>query len=254
MSLLQREFLDKGYCIIKSNVTKLLPKIEKITNELNVIGKSIEPNFNLFETESVKSANTKKFYKAIRYTIGLYDLAISNELIKTSSELGCKIPVLNSSYVRVDIADEKEHAFDWHQDGPCIMGSMTNSISFWVPCIDVSKEVGSLEIIESSHSSGIIASKCERGEDPLTSGKLIIDEKDAPKGKRIILNLKKGEYLAFHPLLVHKSYYPNKSSITRVTATVRHDDISDKKHRENGFIQGSDNKNINSASQYRKLI
>ena len=36
--------------------------------------------------------------------------------------------------------------------------------------------------------------------------------------------------------------------------TKRFRNVEYKKHRENGFIQGSDNKNINSASQYRKLI
>ena len=60
--------------------------------------------------------------------------------------------------------------------------------------------------------------------------------------------------MAFHPLLVHRSYYVPRSKITRVTATIRHDDVSDKKHQENGFIQSADNKNINSASQYKKLV
>ena len=73
-------------------------------------------------------------------------------------------------------------------------------------------------------------------------------------GKKIIINLKKGEILVFHSLLIHRSYYPEKIKKPRITAIIRYDDVSDKKHRENGFLTSADNKNINSAPEYKKLF
>ena len=218
--------------------------------ELKEVGKSIDPNFDLLSPKSVGSANKENFFNAIKYCLGLYDLAITQELVDLAKKLKCKIPTLHDSYLRSDITDEKKHATLWHQDGPNIMGS-SNAVCTWIPCTDVSKESGTIEIIEKSHIEGVLKSEARPGQNPLTTHGLSIDEKNLPKERRIVLDLKRGEFLVFNPLLIHRSYYPESSSHTRITAIIRYDDASDEEHRKKGFVRGSDNKNINSAPGYK---
>ena len=47
---------------------------------------------------------------------------------------------------------------------------------------------------------------------------------------------------------------PEKIKKPRITAIIRYDDASDKKHREYGFLTSADNKNINSAPEYKKVF
>ena len=162
------KFFENGYSVIKDLKGILVPKINKINNQLSEIGKSMDPNFDLNNSLSVKSANKKKFYKAAKSILGLYDLVNIKELINISKKLKCKIPILGNAYIRSDIILEKDHAFGWHQEGPCLLGSL-NSVSFWIPCVDVTKEEGSLEIIEKSHYHGIIKNKPRPGENILTN-------------------------------------------------------------------------------------
>ena len=247
---LLKEYTDNGYCIIKNLRSIIYSKTNRVLSELTEIGKSINPNFDLTNPKSVGYANKENFYKAMKYALGLYDLAATKELVDICKDLNCKIPTLHDSYLRSDIIEEKQHAALWHQDGPNILGS-PNTVCFWIPCNNVSKETGTIEIIEKSHRKGIYKNKSKPGENLLTTHELCIDESNLPKEKRILVDLKKGEFLVFSPLLVHRSHYPQKSNHTRITAIIRYDDASDKKHIEGGFVQGSDNKNINSAPQYK---
>jgi len=249
---LLNDYKNNGYCIIKSLSSVLIPYIDRVNDELNTIGKSIDSNFDLSNPKSIKEVNKKNFYRAIRYSLGLFSLASNKELINLSTSLKCKVPFLGPSYIRSDVIDETSHAFGWHQDAPCLLGSL-NSTTFWIPCSDVNKKKGSIEIIEKSHNYGVLKNKPKAAQDSLTSNNLIIDDNDAPDGKRVIVDLKKGEFIVFHSLLVHRSYYPKISNNVRVSAILRYDDASDIKHREHGYLTSFDNKNINSAPQYRKI-
>ena len=56
---LKKEFSEKGYCIMRNHSSKIIPKLDNIISELNVIGKSIQKNFNLADVDSVKDVNNK---------------------------------------------------------------------------------------------------------------------------------------------------------------------------------------------------
>ena len=253
MENLSNIFFENGYFIIDQYKSILVPKINNLRNEITKIGESIDKNFDLSKSESIEKVNKNKFYRLIRTSLGLYNLAITKELLNICTNLKCKIPVLGPSYIRSDIIEENKHAFGWHQDSPCLLGSL-NSVTFWIPLSDVDEVNGTIEIIEKSHTHGILKNKCRPGDDPMTSSSLIINENDAPKGNRKKIKLKKGELVAFHSLLVHRSYYPGNSHLPRVTAIIRYDDASDAKHRDSGFLTILDNKNINSAPQYKKIL
>jgi len=78
-------FFENGYCVVRNIKPILMPKINKIIKQLSEIGKSIEPNFDLKNSRSIRSANNKKFYKAIKNSLGLYDLVGTKEFINICS-------------------------------------------------------------------------------------------------------------------------------------------------------------------------
>ena len=88
---LLNDYENNGYCIIKSLSSVLIPYIERVNDELNTIGKSIDSNFDLSNPKSIKEVNKKNFYRAIRYSLGLFSLASNKELINLSINLKCKI-------------------------------------------------------------------------------------------------------------------------------------------------------------------
>ena len=81
------KFFENGYSVIKDLKEILIPKINKINNQLSEIGKSMDPNFDLNNSLSVKSANKKKFYKAMKSSLGLYDLVSIKEFINISKKM-----------------------------------------------------------------------------------------------------------------------------------------------------------------------
>ena len=124
------------------------------------------------------------------------------------------------------------------------MGSFKNGVCTWFPLFEVNKDTGSMEVIKKSHLKGLYKFKIKK------DGGLNVEDSSVPKEGREIINIKRGEFVIFHPLLIHRSHYPNISNKTRVTAMIRFDDISDKKHRKNGYITNYDGKNLINAPQY----
>ncbi len=90
-SLLE-EYKENGYCVVKDHKSIVYPKTERILKDLTEIGKSIDPNFDLSNPKSVGSANKKNFWKAMKYCVGLYDLAVTQEIVNLAKKLNCKIP------------------------------------------------------------------------------------------------------------------------------------------------------------------
>jgi len=245
MHNLRERYLENGYCIVKDLNSIISPKIDKIFQELTEIGKTFEKNFDLTSPKSIANANKDKFYRAIKYPIGIFNLAATKELVEIVKKLNCQTPTLNGAWVRADISTEKNHATGWHQDGPNVMGSFKNGVCTWFPLFEVNKDIGSMEVIKKSHLKGVYKFKIKK------DGGLNVDDDSVPVEGREIINIKKGEFVIFHPLLIHRSHYPTLSNKTRVTAMIRFDDMSDKKHRKNGYITSFDGKNIITAPQYK---
>ena len=247
---LHKNFIDKGFLIIR-NFLKFY-EINQYIEELNQIGCSFDLDFDVHDKIKVKSANGKFFFKVIRNPLFLYEMSL--KLKKISKELGCKIPVMGPSYVRVDITEESAHQFDWHQDYTCLLGS-PKMFTYWIPLTNVSKKNGSLEIIPGSHKFGILKSRPKNNEKKLTSGNLVINKnhKKIKLNKKIILNLKAGDLAVFSPLIVHRSFYPRIQKQPRITSIIRLDDAGDKNHIELGFMRNDlDKKNIFSCPNYKK--
>jgi hypothetical protein len=64
-----------------------------------------------------------------------------------------KSPALVDINCRIDSKDEQKYLFDWHQDYWFSVCS-TNSIVVWIPIVNLTPEIGGLEIIENYQTKG----------------------------------------------------------------------------------------------------
>lgn len=248
-----KELNSKGYFVIKNFIPKTA--IKKNINELNLIGKRFQKNFNINNYKHVQKINKKKYFKVISRNNFLFKLALNKKITNLAKILGCEIPIIGPSYCRVDISVESKHQFNWHQDYPNLLGSL-KMFTYWIPLTKVSDENGSLEIIEKSHKLGIFECFPKDKKDKFSSSNMIIPNKNLlnKKIKRKILNLNPGDIAVLDPLLVHRSHYNPKSKKVRITNIIRIDNAGDKKHLSLGFSRlDLDMKNINYFKKYKSL-
>jgi ectoine hydroxylase-related dioxygenase (phytanoyl-CoA dioxygenase family) len=140
--------------------------------------------------------------------------------------LGINQPVLRpagGAGLRVDIPGEDEHLIPLHQDTYPM--KTENCINFWVPLMSVTPESGAVKIYPKSHEIGAIPAE-EKYIQKHKGRKLQgIPNKFKTDYPEMYASLDKGDVLAFHPYLLHKSNR-NKSEDTRWTATLRYDDAT----------------------------
>ena len=64
---------------------------------------------------------------------------------------------MHSYNLRMDLPEEDEFLFHWHQDSTYLLGS-ANALTYWIPLVPVSRaSVGSIAVIPGSHRDGIRA-------------------------------------------------------------------------------------------------
>ena len=241
----KREFLKKGYLIIKSS-KQLKKNLIEIKKELFLFSK-------VFNKE-IKSLSDKRFYKilkkgsssrnqyynTIRYLYSLTELESSKFLKKISLQLNLKLPAVMRSYnIRMDTPHDRKHLFQWHQDITYLLGSL-NSITYWIPLTKVNKHYGSIEVIEGSHKNGLYDYKYIGREKLIKNKKMSpkdINLKKKPNLKSVIISANPGDIIVFSQFLLHRST-KNKSQKIRWVVQVRHTDISEDSFRNAGFPFG----------------
>lgn len=129
----------------------------------------------------------------------VYGVAGSDEIIRVLEALGLKFPVLNTKPV-VAISSKRTAKKEvyWklpaHQDWPSNLGS-TNGMTVWIPLVDVTDELGPLEIIPDSHLKGPL--------EHVTDTVPVL--KDPPESGWWPMPMKVGEALFFNTMTIHRS-------------------------------------------------
>ena len=135
--------------------------------------------------------------------------------------------------------------------------------TYWIPSTKVGPLSGTIEIIPKSHKKLILETLDARDQKiagKMSSSNLILNNNFVKKlGRTKIITAEVGSIVILHPLIVHRSYYPNNSHSTRVTSIIRIDDIGDREHIELGAKTFMDGFNIFNSEEYieyykKKLI
>ena len=239
----QEKLQVNGYLLLK-NVSEVMPLIRVIQDEVRTLGNQFIADYD-DETSAEKIAalpsnRRKAFYHALRYLPSTTQLACSTLLLDISKQLKLVQPAVMHSYnLRMDMPNEPQFMFQWHQDITYLLGSK-NSITYWVPITPVNEHRGSIELIEGSHRQGLVPYHYT-GEGPPPSHKsmsprdicLDIEPKDDAK----LIKAEPGDIVVFSQFLLHRST-PNYSNQIRWVSQVRHSDLGEADFQEAGFPFG----------------
>lgn len=167
-------------------------------------------SYNYFDKEEFESSLYKFFKenhqafincgKHIQHLISLHRLSLDGRVIEILNSLGlsfpniCTRPVL---YFNTKHLATKEiyHTMPAHQDQYSMEGSDDSTV-VWVPLIDVTKNLGTLQVVPRSHTEGLVTIKSEEGFG------IVNKYKD---NDFISIELSKGDALFFSSCLVHRS-------------------------------------------------
>jgi len=159
--------------------------------------------------------------KHIQHLISLHRLSLDNRIINKLKELGlrfpniCTRPVLYFNTKHLATKDIY-HTMPPHQDFYSMEGS-SNSIVIWLPLTNVTKKIGTLQIVPRSHKNGLITTANQDGFGIVSKYK---------NNDFISVELEKGDVLFFSSFLVHRSGINSTDSI-RWSVHYRFNDLED---------------------------
>jgi hypothetical protein len=242
-NLQKKLFFQNGFLVLKS-CTEINPLIEEIRKEICELGCQFIKNFSIDgsveKIELLTSNNRKAFYSGLRYLPSTTRLACSRLLIGISNQLKILQPAVMHSYnLRMDMPNEPQFMFHWHQDITYLLGSK-NSITYWVPLTSVNAHNGSIELIARSHKEGLFPYLYTgEGRPPPQKSMSPKDIKlvKEPIARSKLIEAEPGDIVVFSQFLLHRST-PNSSELTRWAAQVRHSDLAEADFQKAGFPFG----------------
>jgi hypothetical protein len=248
-----REQFDRDGFLVLRGVIATDPTYLTIRQEVERIGRLFDPNFEFERAAASIEALSRKqrgaLYHSLRYLSSITQMACHPMLLDLSRELGlCEPAVMHSYNLRMDLPEEDEFLFHWHQDSTYLLGS-ANALTYWIPLVPVSREsVGSIAVIPGSHRDGIRAYRTRFDSAGGPPQWLSLSPKDVhlctepDPATALDIVAMPGDIVVFSQLLLHASL-PNRGAGARWTVQVRHADLSEPDFIAAGFPMG-DHTNI----------
>lgn len=232
-----------GYLIIRNLFADSI-YLKRIMEDITQLGKIFDHHFEMPAAAShilaMSKTNRTSFYRGLRYLPSLATLASSDVLTGLSWQLGLAMPaVMHSNNIRMDMPNEVQHLFHWHQDILYLLGSL-NSVTYWLPLGKVDAHHGGIALIPGSHRQGISPVRYTPGGEPsptkvMSPKDLALVNEPTTGGDAIEVHL--GDLVVFSQLILHKST-PNYSDKVRWTVQIRHSDFADPQFVAAGFPFG----------------
>jgi len=168
--------------------------------------------------------------KQAQHLISLHRVSLEARVIERLQALGVTRPNISTRpvlYFNAQRLATKEvyWRLSFHQDWRSMQGSL-DSVVVWLPLIDITKDLGALELIPGSHKWGLLAADIIDGYGNLRDA---IDESE-----RVSAEVEQGDALFFSTLLVHRSGTNTTNSI-RWSCHFRYNNLSDSTFIERGF-------------------
>jgi ectoine hydroxylase-related dioxygenase (phytanoyl-CoA dioxygenase family) len=155
--------------------------------------------FKLFEDDNERIINCGK---QVQHLISLHQLALNKKILLLLNEVGITSPVISTRPVlffnHPNLAKTKVyHTVDSHQDWRSMQGSL-DSVVIWIPLRNISKELGALEILPSSHLHGLRT-------DYIENGFGMVNLSNEEKLNLVSVEVEAGDILLFSSFLIHQS-------------------------------------------------
>lgn len=159
--------------------------------------------------------------KHMQHTVSLHKLSLCPQILEVLKKIGlssvtvCTRPVLFANSKHLATKDIY-HTIPAHQDMFSMDGSL-NSVVVWLPLINVTKNLGALQVVPKSHKMGLMTSS-------VAEGFGMVDHYEDEHF--ISLELDVGDAVFFSSFLVHRSGINSTDSI-RWSANFRYNDVDD---------------------------
>jgi len=159
-----------------------------------------------------------------QYLPSLMSIASSSKMIEILKSIKIEMPVVNTRPLLSFSSDKTAKNENYwkvpaHQDWPSMQGSI-NSVTCWVALVDVTEDMGPLQVSPKSHLQGRL--------DHLDDGVPLLNKYE---GEFVSFPMNAGDMLIFNTFTVHRSGINSSKSI-RISAHFRYDDCL-----EPSFIQ-----------------
>ena len=199
----------------------------KLINSLDINNDEFEDKIKiLFKSHFNTFLNCGKHCQHI---IDLWKLSLDNRLIDMIKILGINNPIISTRPVLFSNSkhiskSNINHTVPAHQDWSSMQGSI-NSIICWVPLIDISIKLGSIELVPESHINGLL-SKEKTENFGLVNG--------FNNNQFISCNMEQGDVMFFSSFLIHRSG-TNETEHIRWSTHFRYNDLDEKSFVERGY-------------------
>lgn len=189
----------------------------------------------LSDMESVFDKSVDSYLAAARLTGNLASvnsLMIGTEVAGIISELGIEIPVIRTGpYLNIMSGELKipdgYFGVAAHQDWPSMQGSL-DTVTVWVPLMDVDRDMYPLEIIPGSHKNGLLDGVVVQN--TLEVDKSLYDERDF-----IPVEVEAGDAIFFSAFLIHRSGMNGRKNCVRMGCSIRFENAAEPTFVERNF-------------------
>lgn len=233
---MKSDFNSQGYVLVKDLLQKEV--INEILLDIHSIFKhkfesdnfhyNNQPNGLITSEDLVRyySFNKEGYIGCMRIAQKIpifFQLASSKKILDLIKDLGLKHPVISQEPILMLNNQKTSRATgDWktplHQDWRSRQGSL-NSVTMWIGLVDVTPELGPVEIIPGSHLKGLL---------PIDDDEWFSHVKKdyVNEGEFVSMPVKAGDAVIFSHFLLHQSG-TNKTNNFRYSLQFRYDDVLD---------------------------
>jgi phytanoyl-CoA hydroxylase len=231
---LRKNFYKNGYFLFKNLFKReeILKIKKEMTDCFNLISKSTyKEDLDIIKFFNKDIQCFLNWVNLCQNLTSFFQLSVDGRLINSLKEIGLNIPLFNMKpNLLFSNKNTAKHVINWkipsHQDWPSMRGSL-NSVTAWIPFIDVTEELGPLEIAPGSHKEGSL-NFCSYG-----SGLIIDQSLDNFNYEPIQMLI--GDVLIFNSFTVHRSGVNLTEDKIRWSAQFRFDDAAESSYIERKY-------------------
>lgn len=230
---MKNKFYSNGFILKKKLLSKkitqqiILDIHQVFKNKLEYDGfdftikKGIIESEDLFEYYKKNKEGYIGCMRVIQKIPSIYSLSTSKKILNTLRKIGLKEPIVSQEpLTMLNNKNTSRKVSDWktpsHQDWRSRQGSL-NSVVVWIGLVDITPDIGPVQIIPESHKRGLIPA--EKDEWFMKIKESYLKEEDF-----LSVPIEAGDAIIFSQLLVHRSGN-NISNKFRYSLQYRYDDL-----------------------------
>lgn len=222
---MKKKFTDEGFVLVENFFEK--KEIKKVKNDIEKVFKNYNKKSDDLSIMKLFKNDFQGFHgcaKACQNLISLSRLSTSTKLIKLLKKLGLRFPSINTRpLISFSSKYTSKKEIHWkvpaHQDWPSVQGSL-NGVTCWIPLIEMSENLGFLEIAKGSHKRGYIHHSID--------GVPFLNEEQVSMETFTPIKMKMGDVLIFNCFTIHRSGQNVTEDKIRLTTHFRYNDLNEK--------------------------